>query len=171
MAIRHLALAVVCGSLLAMSSTSQSKPPSLNRVCEARAGAEKTSGSAPEHALLAELVTSVKRRTHALKERDAPELKRLLSPDFVYTNASGRVFDREGYIGTYALDPTVEWESQTLSDVCVLSAGEIAILTAVTHDVARFGQFSLNARFRTTQAYRRSGKGWAYIAGHTSNIE
>ena len=118
-----------------------------------------------------EILAAARMRFAALSTRDARRLRRLLAPGFAYTNAAGKVFDRDSYILTYALDESVSWASQKFSEVCVAFSGETALLTAIIHDVARFGEYRLDARFRTTQIYRRSANGWIYLAGHTSNLE
>jgi hypothetical protein len=121
------------------------------------------------HGLLLELSVLVHSRLTALIARDRQLLERLLDPAFQYTNASGKVFDRDAYIRTYALDTGVVWSAQTLSDVSLTQCDAIAVLTAVTHDVAQFGDYRLDASFRTTQVYRRSAGTWQYLAGHTSS--
>jgi Domain of unknown function (DUF4440) len=117
-----------------------------------------------------EVTLAAQTRCSALITRDGPMLRDLLAPEFRYTNASGKLLDRNAYIQTYALDPSVVWSSQTLSDICTTLAGNTAVLTGVTHDIARFGNHALDARFRTTQVYRRVSGCWLYLAGHTSNV-
>lgn len=121
--------------------------------------------------MMDEILTAASARASALIAKDSVRLRSLLAPDFVYTNASGNVFHLESYIQNYVLDTAVSWQSQSLSDVNIIFSGNIAIMTAIIYDRARFGRYHLNARFRTTQVYRRSEKGWIYLAGHTSNIE
>ena len=118
-----------------------------------------------------ELSVAVRARLAALIARDRAALENLLVPAFRYTNASGRVFGRDAYITTYALDSAVVWSSQAFSDVCITLCGDVAVLTALIRDVARFGDRPLDASFRTTQVYRREGGVWKYVAGHTSTPE
>ena len=180
MALRNIVLAAMAGCLCAAAAHSQMKA-STGRVDPSRSAEDRTCESVDpgSNALsgpsrlktLNELRAAAGARTAALIRRDADKLKQLLSPHFTYTNASGKVHDRESYIQNYALDKSVEWTSQELSGVCVTIAAGTAVLTAVVHDKARFGEYTLDARFRTTQVYVRSKAGWIYLAGHTSNIE
>lgn len=167
--IGKFALASLLGSILTVHVTSQSEAPRLVS-CNSLTGSTGAVGSASGK-WIDEILTVARLRTEALKKRDAKTLERLLRADFVYTNASGKVFDRAAYIRSYATDRSVEWVSQTLSDVCIRFASDTAVLTASMHDVARFGDYALNTKFRTTQIYRRISSDWIYIAGHTSAIE
>ena len=134
-------------------------------------GSQSSQSSLQTRMWIQELILTAQDRTAALIARDGKTLERLLADDFQYTNALGRLLDRRAYISTYALDPSVVWVSQTLSDIRATRAGDAAVLTAITHDIARFGAHALDAKFRTTQVYRRIADGWVYLAGHTSTME
>lgn len=114
-------------------------------------------------------VTHVARaRSSALVARDAAALTSILDERFVYTNASGERMDREGYLARYVRSPDVTWHDQELEDVEVALHGDTAILTGRVHDRATFAGQDLDAWFRTTFVYVRSGDRWRCVAGHTS---
>jgi ketosteroid isomerase-like protein len=106
-------------------------------------------------------------RSAALVRKDVAALDRILAPEFVYTNASGEVLDKEKYLARYVRDPNVRWLSQELEDVEVRVAGDIAVVTCRVRDRAEFGGQSLDAAFRSTYVYVREEEGWRCIAGHT----
>jgi len=120
--------------------------------------------SAVEEEILHQAIT----RASALVHRDAAALETLLSIDFVYTNSSGTVFSRQGYIEAYVLDRSVVWRAQHLKPEHIKIVGDTAILVGRVHDEARFGELEVDADFATTQVYRRSNRRWQYLAGHTS---
>lgn len=106
-------------------------------------------------------------RSAALVRKDVAALDRILAPEFVYTNASGEVLDKEEYLARYVRDPNVRWLSQELEDVEVRVAGNSAVVTCRVRDRAMFGGQSLDAVFRSTYVYVREEAGWRCMAGHT----
>lgn len=123
-------------------------------------------GPTTQHAI----VELAQERASALVRRDGDALSKLLSPEFVYTNADGAVFKKHDYLQAYVFDPSVSWLGQDLTDVHVHASGDVAVLVAKVHDVAKFGDQDLDADFRTTQVYVRRHGEWQYLAGHTSNL-
>lgn len=107
-------------------------------------------------------------RAEALVRGDAEYFRRLLVEDFRYTNASGAVFDRAGYLAFYLESGRAKWRSQEWEDLDVQVLGDVAIATCRLHDVATFDGEPLDARFRTTQVFARRSGEWRYVAGHTS---
>jgi hypothetical protein len=73
------------------------------------------------------------------------------------------------YIEAYVLAPSVSWKRQNLTAEHVTIVGDTAIVVGRVRDEARFGDFTLDAEFRTTQVYRRTDGSWRYLAGHTSS--
>lgn len=115
-----------------------------------------------------EIVQQVRSRAAALVAKDASAIAALLADDFVYTNSSGVVVNKRGYIEAYVLPPTVIWRRQSLAVEKVVVTDDVAVVIGTVHDDARFGDLELNAKFRTTQTYRRTNGQWLYLAGHTS---
>jgi hypothetical protein len=116
-----------------------------------------------------EIVRQATARALALVRRDAGAMEALLSSDFVYTNSSGIVMGKREYIEAYVLAPSVSWKRQNLTAEHVTIVGDTAIVVGRVRDEARFGDFTLDAEFRTTQVYRRTDGSWRYLAGHTSS--
>jgi hypothetical protein len=55
---------------------------------------------------LAEMLRGLERaRTEALVQRDLPTIERLHAPDYELITPSGRVYDRQAYIGAIAAEP------------------------------------------------------------------
>jgi ketosteroid isomerase-like protein len=110
-------------------------------------------------------------RAVALVSRDSSAIENMLAADFVYTNSSGTVMNREQYLREYVQSPDVVWHSQEIEAVKVRVYENIAILTGLVHDRATFGTtHELDAHFRTTQVYLRDSDDiWKYVAGHTSS--
>ena len=106
-------------------------------------------------------------RSHALVQKDAHTLDRILAPEFVYTNASGQVLDKAIYLALYVESPDVQWLSQELDAVHVHVCDSAAVLTCRVHDRARFGEQMLDARFQSTYLYVKTSAGWQCVAGHT----
>lgn len=107
-------------------------------------------------------------RTAALVRGDISVLSRILADDFVYTNASGRVFDKEAYIAFYISSGRMRWHAQDLDDVRLGLYGAVAVMTCRIHDRATFDGQELDAHFRSTQVFVRRADGWRYVAGQTT---
>ena len=116
----------------------------------------------------AAVLAAAQARAAALLNRDAEQLRGLLSPAFQYTNASGNEMNRDEFIRTYVLDPKLVWFQQTLSSALVSVRGNTATLQGVVHDIARIGTHDLDATFRTYQTYERRDGRWLYVMGKNS---
>lgn len=118
------------------------------------------------------IIDLVHARSAALVARDIPTLERLLHPDFVYVNAWGEVRDKASYLGRFAAsDGGPRWERQDVSEVVVRLQGACAVVTCRVHDVAHWGDDTLDAVFRSTFVYIETADGWRCLHGHTSPIE
>jgi hypothetical protein len=125
--------------------------------------AEKT----PEEQLRTLLAT----RTAALIQGDIATLKQLLADDFVYTNASGLVFDKTTYLDFYITSGNMHWQAQDLDDLHLRLYGTAAILTCRIHDRATFQGNEFDAYFRSTQVFIMQNGRWQYTAGHTTSLQ
>ena len=110
-------------------------------------------------------------RSAALVRRDIDALRQILADDFVYTNASGEVFDKAEYLDFYIVSGRMKWQSQDLDDVRIRSCGSVSVLTCRIHDRATFDGNELDAHFRSTQVFVKHADGWRYLAGQTTAIE
>jgi ketosteroid isomerase-like protein len=110
-------------------------------------------------------------RADALVRGDAGFFRRLLDEDFRYTNASGAVFDRAGYLEFYLESGRARWQSQAWDELDVRLVGDVAIATCRLHDRATFDGAELDARFRSTQVFVKRDREWRYVAGQTTATE
>ena len=110
-------------------------------------------------------------RAEALVRGDAEFFRRLLDEDFRYTNASGAVFDRAGYLEFYLESGRARWQSQEWDELDVRLAGDVAIATCRLHDRAMFDGAALDARFRSTQVFVKRDGEWRYLAGQTTSCD
>lgn len=122
----------------------------------------------PVEAARAEIAALFAARAEALVRGDAGYFRRLLAAEFRYTNASGSVFDRAGYLAFYLESGRAKWRSQEWDELDVQVHGDVAVATCRLHDVATFDGEPLDARFRSTQVFARRDGAWRYVAGHTS---
>jgi len=119
----------------------------------------------------AEIAALFAARAEALVRSDVAYFRRLLAGEFRYTNASGAVFGRAGYLAFYLESGRAKWRSQEWDELDVQVHGDVAIATCRLHDRATFDGQALDARFRTTQVFVRREGEWRYVAGHTSAAE
>lgn len=110
-------------------------------------------------------------RAEALVRGDAGFFRQLLDEEFRYTNASGAVFDRAGYLEFYLESGRARWQAQEWDDLRVQFVGDVAIATCRLHDRATFDGAVLDARFRSTQVFVKRGGQWRYLAGQTTACE
>jgi hypothetical protein len=119
----------------------------------------------------AEIAALFAARAEALVRGDAGFFRRLLDEEFRYTNASGAVFDRAGYLVFYLESGRARWQSQEWDELDVQVHGDVAVATCRLHDRATFDGEALDARFRSTQVFARRDGEWRYVAGHTTSCE
>jgi ketosteroid isomerase-like protein len=110
-------------------------------------------------------------RTAALVAGDVDALQGILADDFVYTNASGVVFDKTAYLALYVTSGDMRWQSQELDDIRVRVHGSAAVVTCRIHDRASFRGTGFDAWFRSTQVFARQAGRWRYVAGQTTAME
>jgi ketosteroid isomerase-like protein len=110
-------------------------------------------------------------RTAALVAGDVEALRAMLADDFVYTNASGVVFDKAAYLAFYMTSGEMRWQSQDLDDIRVRVYGSAAVVTCRIHDRASFRGTGFDARFRSTQVFVQQAGRWRYVAGQTTAME
>ena len=110
-------------------------------------------------------------RAEALVRGDAGFFRRLLDDEFTYTNASGAMFDRAGYIEFYLESGRAKWQAQEWDELEVRLVGGVVVATCRLHDRASFDGAELDARFRSTQVFVKRGGEWRYLAGQTTSCE
>lgn len=126
---------------------------------------------APKTTQTNQIATEIRRlageRSKALVGKDIAALERILAPEFIYTNASGALMDKETYLSRYVRNPKVKWHSQEIDDITVRVFGDSVVVTCRVKDHAEFDGHLLNAAFRSTYVYVRTTVGWQCVTGHT----
>ncbi len=112
-----------------------------------------------------DVLAAAERRALALAAGDAVSLRELLHPDFVWTSHTGRVFDRDDYIGANVDGPT-RWHAQRLTDVVIRVVGDTAVLRCVVDDEVTVAAGRTIFRMPVTQTWVRTVLGWRCLAGH-----
>ncbi len=105
-------------------------------------------------------------RSRAIVARDADALRDLLHPLFSYTNASGSVLDREGYLDLTVRGP-LRWHDQRVDVGSVTRAGEVVVVTGLVEDEVQVEGDVHVWTFATTQVYVEESGRLLYLAGHT----
>ena len=123
-----------------------------------------------DHVVYDELTLLLAERSDALVRKDAVFFKQLLTEDFTYTNASGILLDKPGYLTFYLYSDTMHWQTQELYEVQIRLYGETAVITCRIHDRATYLDQPFEADFRSTQVFVRRENAWRYAAGQTTSI-
>ena len=106
-------------------------------------------------------------KADALLRRDANDLATLLHADFIYVNASGRKFDKAGYIDNSCVSGRLVFHSQRASELDVRSFGDTAIATMTLDDHFTFDGRDVKATYKSLCVFIRKEEGWLWCAGQT----
>lgn len=129
--------------------------------------AEAIPPAIPKNSVTDEVIRVARQRSEALVGKDLAALEHILAPEFVYTNASGEVLDKDQYLTRYVRDANVRFESQELTELEVRVFDASAVVTCQVRDRATFHGNRLSGLFRSTFVYVRDSQGWRCVAGHT----
>jgi chondroitin AC lyase len=111
-----------------------------------------------------EVLHALAARSAALLAKDVEAFDRLLSDDFLYTDAAGVVLGKAAYIARYVEPPDVRWYLQDRDDLRARLYGEAAVVLCRVHDLAAIDDKALDAFFRATYVYVRQNNEWRCIA-------
>ncbi len=117
-----------------------------------------------------ELTRLLKIRSMALVEGNLEFFEQILTDDFNYTNASGKVFDKAAYLEFFIKSKQMQWQSQDLDDLNIQRYGDIAVITCRIYDRASYQGKEFEGYFRSTQVFAKQSDGWRYVAGQTTTI-
>ena len=109
-------------------------------------------------------------RSDALVRGDILSMRAILADGFVYTNASGAVFDKESYVSFYMESGTMRWSAQRLDEALVRLHNDTAVLSCRVHDQATYEGNAFEGTFRSTQVWVRAAGAWRCAAIHTTEI-
>ena len=107
-------------------------------------------------------------KADALVRRDADALSALIHAGFVYVNASGRSFDKAGYVETYCTSGRVVFLSQQVSEIQVRPFDGFAIATMSLDDSFRTGGQVVTGRVRSLCVLSLVEGRWQWAAGQTA---
>lgn len=106
-------------------------------------------------------------KTDALARRAADDFTALLHPDFVYANASGRKFDKAGYIDNNCISGRLVFHSQKVGELDVRSFGDTAVATMTLDDHFTFDGRDVKATYKSLCVFVRKDGRWLWSAGQT----
>ena|SRR5437868_2677319 len=99
--------------------------------------------------------------------RAADDLAAMLHPDFVYVNASGKMFGKTDYIETYCTSGRVVFTAQRVSDLIVREFAGFAVATLAVHDKFTAGGRHVSATYRSLCVFSNDKGRWLWAAGQT----
>lgn len=109
-------------------------------------------------------------KADAVARRATDELALLLHPDFIYVNASGKMFDKVGYLDTYSDSGNIVFIEQRLSDLEVKEFTGFAVVTLTIHDKFIAGGRDVSATYRSLCMFSDDKGRWLWVAGQTMAI-
>lgn len=109
-------------------------------------------------------------RSRALVQRDVAAMERILADEFVYVNSHGEARDKAAYIKGSLQNEMITWREQTLSEIEVFVMGDYVVLTCLVHDLARWGDETLDAYFRSVFLYGLRDGEWRCLGGNTRDV-
>jgi len=105
-----------------------------------------------------------------LVKRASSELLEILDPGFVYINARGRRFDREGYVSSFCGPEGIRFHSQSFDDVQIQDFGTFAVATMNVHDTLEYEGEVHSGILRSLCVFGQTQTGWRWSAGQTMPI-
>ena len=106
-------------------------------------------------------------KADALVHRAVADLTALLHTDFVYVNASGRKFDKAGYVDNSCVSGRLLFHSQKVSELDVRPFGDTAVATMTLDDHFTFNGRDVKATYKSLCVFTVKDGGWLWIAGQT----
>lgn len=104
--------------------------------------------------------------------RDTATLARILSDDFVYTNASGAVLSKQDYLMSFIKAPDMTQQTFTSEDLSIRIYGDVAVVTGRSSWKGRArgkGQV-VDAQFRFTDVWVKRNGSWQAVATQATAI-
>lgn len=106
-------------------------------------------------------------KADAMVRRSTDTLAALLHDDFVYVNASGRRFDKTGYVETYCTSGRVVFLEQQIDDLSVREFPGFAVATLTLRDRFSAGGREVQATYRSLCVFADENGKWLWAAGQT----
>ncbi len=106
----------------------------------------------------------------AMLYSDIAELDKLLATDLIFTNHLGQLMTKKDDLTAHK-QKILKISKIVISDQKIKIYGDIAIVVAHAHIVARFNDEESENNFRFTRVWRRVSKNaWEIIAGHSGIV-
>ncbi len=109
-------------------------------------------------------------KADAIVRRATDELALLLHPDFIYVNASGKTFDKAGYLDTYSASGRIVFIEQRFNDLEVQEFSGFAVATLIVHDKFSIGGQGISATYRSICVFSDDQGRWLWAAGQTMAV-
>ena len=106
-------------------------------------------------------------KAEAIVARAGDKLDALIHPDFMYVNAAGRTFDKEGYIDTYCTSGKIVLAEQRISNLTVQASRGVAEATFTAHDRFVIDGQTVESTYQSMCVFTAGPQGWQWIAGQT----
>ena len=104
----------------------------------------------------------------ALVAQDGAALAALIDDGFTYVNASGRRFDKPGYIDAYCTSGRVVFLQHRITDLTTRTLGDCALATMTLDDRFRTSEREVTGRYVSLAVFARPGAEWLWAAGQTT---
>lgn len=115
-----------------------------------------------------EIQQFLQRKASFLVAGSSAELAGILDPDFVYIDAAGRRFDRDGYVARFCSPTGIRFLSQTFGDVQIHDHGAFAVATMSVHDLFDIEGRTESGNYRSLCVFSRTDTGRLWSAGQTA---
>jgi hypothetical protein len=106
-------------------------------------------------------------KAEAIVARAGDKLEALIHPDFVYVNAAGRTFNKEGYIDTYCTSGKIVFAEQRISNLRVEESPGVVEAAFVAHDRFVIDGQTVDSTYQSLCVFIAGPQGWQWIAGQT----
>lgn len=109
----------------------------------------------------------LKAKADALVARNTASLDALIHSDFVYVNAGGRAFDKNGYVETFCTSGKVVFIQQKFADLSVKRIDQFAVVTLSVEDELEIQGRAVSGRYLSMCVFTQSMGRWLWAAGQT----
>jgi hypothetical protein len=82
-------------------------------------------------------------------------------------NASGKTFDKAGYLDTYSASGKIIFTEQRFSDLAVREFAGFSVATLLVHDKFTAGGQDIRATYRSLCVFNNDTGRWLWAAGQT----
>lgn len=117
-----------------------------------------------------EIANLLAAKADALIRRADHDLAALMDGGFVYVNASGRRFDKAGYVAAYCVSGQIRFRSQRARELELGVFPGFAVATLFVDDVFEMQGQLVEKSYRSLCVFRRDDERWLWAAGQTMAV-